>query len=173
MANHAYVFGCKKKFNEDTIIQLANNFNKTVLKGLFQVNKNKDDKETYLSFQYGNDYNMHLGFWISKYKRSKRIEIRHGHCGDFMWWVDHNWQNYLAWHLKGKMRDDGHDQVWEAKEEIKYPLIVEWAKSRFPSRIAKMISRFMLWEELKPRKELLKAFWRGKVPKMPKFILVN
>ncbi len=167
MANHAWVYGCKKRWNTDDIQRLAETFCQTILKGLFHVTRSRNEKEgrDYFLIVCNKDELLSLQFWTSTHKRSRAIEIRHSINGDFMWWLDFNWENYLSWHLEGKIEDDGGGPTYEAREELKYPSVSDWVAASWPKY--QRIGKWLGWLSMGGEWAYLRtAFWEDQ-PERP------
>lgn len=113
MANHAYVFNCKKRYSQEELDNLAEQFCKEVLKDLFKLVKGE---ESWRMLQFIDCDQIGVEFWIGwclneKCREVKAIEIRHGHSTDFEWWVDLYFTNWLAEKLQGNLMDDGDGKV--------------------------------------------------------------
>ncbi len=166
MANHAWVYGCKKEWTSDTIKTLADTFCQTVLKGLFHVTVEREGNTDYFMIRrYPDREVLSLQFWTSNHKKSRAIEIQHGHGGDFMWWLDNNWENYLAHHLDGKITDEGCGGSWRAEREIKYPTLQDWVNTCCPYDLR--LGRWQAWSVLGHYPDLQAAFWEGPLPERP------
>jgi len=167
MANHAYVFHCKESLTYEKVLSLVKRFAEENMKGVFTL-EDEGEGRFFLSLD---EYNG-VEFWISDYvdysweelefdgDKNTCIEIRHGHFGElhsFMWWVDWKLQNFLAYHLKGKIADDGAGILDEDPEDCNEG----YSKTIFREDVTRLskISGWIEWRRIRVKYPELKVLY--------------
>lgn len=177
MANNGYVFDCKQPLTKETVAELCMKFIKERLQNLFNFAVNMEDDGCHdFSLWDKTGDGVVLLFDLSTYdeydgededgeaivtKQYPCVQIRHGHGGahaDFMWWIDTELQHYLAYHLKGKMADDAHEEIEDTPLQdvscLTFRDYVDSWKVFYGSSYDAKLKFFNEWKEYCKRKNL-------------------
>lgn len=120
MANHGFV-SCKKKPTIPLIGEVIRNLNNTRFKQQLDI---EEDGGCFQVTPKFDEYAGAVTVWLAS---PKKIEIRHGHWRQFMWWVDASIINELALRFNGLISDEGVSEKWQG-EPNKYETYLSWLR---------------------------------------------